>query len=890
MRTRPEDNGASARLPALARWLLRCATPIDDRNDVLGDLAEEFATRAASRGPSEARAWYWRQTLRSIGPLAARRVRRRPTPRLRWSVVAMLRDVRSDLRYASRRAMRTPIASVAIVFAVTLGIGATTAIVSVMESVFLKPLPFAKPDRLVRLGTSMRALGTAPEVNALDARDWADQSRGLEAIGLYDVETVTLHLAGADAPLSASSLLADAGLSRVLRIQPFLGRGFVDDDFHPGAAPVVVLGQRFWRDAFGGDPAVVGRNIGLGAARATIVGVWAHAADRFPAGGSDLWTPLRYPPDSFLNQRGSIALGAIARLKPGVAVAEARTELSTIAKRLGAEYPETNTARSPIVDPLQDTMVGPVRPMIVLMALSIAAVLAIACANIANLLLAQTCQRSREFAVRTSLGATRGRLVRQLTAESLGLFTIAGAAGIGIAPAITSGLIAQYPGALPLADDVRLDSRVLLVALAVTLTAAAIATIPRLRAFGRSGVGSDLDDGARGLVSRHYRQAARVLMVGQVALSIVLMFGAGALLRTFLHLSAVSTGFDAAHVVTMRLTLPAAALEHPERTLQFQDEARALAASLPAVERAAHAMFLPFTAGWWHDGYERVGKADARPNLPMADFFMVSPEYLSTVGVPIRTGRDLLPRDDTGAPVVVVSETFAARAFPGEQALGRLLRWENRTWEIVGVAADTRHGNLWDRPDPDVYVPRAKQIRANTWLALRTSRSGESVAKELRAHLRTLDTGASLTDVRLLSDRIADSASPERFRALLTGSLGSLALLLAAVGIYGVVSYTVSRRTRDIGIRMALGQSRGSVLREVLLGIWMTTAGGVAIGIGVTWALGRAVESWLPGMNVRDAGTQSWVIAVFFAVATVAALGPARRASRVDPIVALRAE
>ncbi len=269
---------------------------------------------------------------------------------------------------------------------------------------------------------------------------------------------------------------------------------------------------------------------------------------------------------------------------------------------------------------------------------------------------------------------------------------------------------------------------------------------------------------------------------------------------------------------------------------------------------------------------------------------MVSPEYLSTVGVPIRTGRDLLPRDDTGAPVVVVSETFAARAFPGEQALGRLLRWENRTWEIVGVAADTRHGNLWDRPDPDVYVPRAQQIRANTWLALRTSRSGESVAKELRTRLRTLDPAAALTDVRLLSDRIADSASPERFRALLTGSLGSLALLLAAVGIYGVVSYTVSRRTRDIGIRMALGQSRGSVLRQVLLGIWMTTAGGVAIGIGVTWALGRAIESWLPGMNVRDAGTQLWVIAVFFAVATVAALGPARRASRVDPIVALRAE
>jgi predicted permease len=431
---------------------------------------------------------------------------------------------------------------------------------------------------------------------------------------------------------------------------------------------------------------------------------------------------------------------------------------------------------------------------------------------------------------------------------------------------------------------------VLVISLAVTLTAAAIATIPRLRVFGRTGVASELSEGARGLMSRHHRQTARVLVVAQVALSIVLLFGAAALLRTFLTLSAVSTGFDAAHVVTMRLTLPAAALESPARTLQFQDEALGLAGSLPGVERAAHAMFLPFTAGWWHDAYQRAGKADARPNLPMADFFMVSPDYLSSVGVPIRSGRDLLPRDDSGPPVVVVSETFAARAFPGEQALGRLLQWEGRAWEIVGIAADTRHHNLGDPPDPDVYVPRAKIIRANTWLALRTSRPADSLARELRGKLRTLDPSTALTDVRLLSDRIADSTSPERFRALVTGSLGSLALLLAAVGIYGVVSYTVSRRTRDIGIRMALGESRGSIVRKVLVGIWLTTASGIAMGVGVTWWLGRAIESWVPGMNVRDAGMQLGVVAVFFGVATAAALGPARRASQVDPIVALRAE
>jgi putative ABC transport system permease protein len=802
----------------------------------------------------------------------------------------LLRGLRSDLRHAWRRAERTPTVTIAVVLAMTLGIGASTAIMSVMESVFLKPLPFPEPERLVRLGTSVKALGTAAEVNALDARDWADQSRGLRAIGLYDVENVTLHLDGTDAPTSASVLMAGAGLTRVLGVQPLVGRGLVDDDFRHGAMPVVVLGQRFWREAFSADAAVVGRGIGLGAARATIVGVWPEAADRFPTGGTDLWTPLTYPPDSFLNQRGSIALGAVARLNHGVDVAGARAELSTIAKRLAAVYPQTNAGRTPIVDALQDTMVGPVRPMIVLMALSIGAVLAIACANIANLLLAQTCERSREFAVRASLGATQGRLVRQLICESLGLFTIAGLAGISIAPMMTRALISRYPGALPLADDVRVDGRVLMMSIAVTLGAGLIATLPRLRVLGRRGIADGLTEGARG-ASHRYRRSARLLVVAQVAMSVVLLSGAAGLLRTFLHLSSVSTGFEASTLVTMRISLPATALESPERMLQFQNAARDLAASLPAVERAAHAMFLPFTVGSWHDGYERVGKDDVPPNLPMADFFMVSPEFLSTLGVPIRRGRDLSERDEAvGAPVVVVSETFAARAFPGEQALGRSLRWENRTWEIVGVVADTRHGSLWDAPDPDVYVPRAQVVRANTWLAVRTSRSADAVAKDLRPLLRTLDKSAAVTDVRRLSDRVADSTSPERFRALLTGSLGSLALLLAAVGIYGVVSYTVSRRTRDIGIRMALGQSRASVVRQLLLGIWTTTGSGVAVGLGITWAAGRTIESLFAGMNVHDPGTILSVVAMFFSVATVAALGPACRASRVDPVEALRAE
>jgi predicted permease len=425
----------------------------------------------------------------------------------------------------------------------------------------------------------------------------------------------------------------------------------------------------------------------------------------------------------------------------------------------------------------------------------------------------------------------------------------------------------------------------------VTLATALIASLPRLRALGRTSVAGDLAQGARGLVGRGPRRAATALVIAQGALSIVVLLGAGALLRTFLQLSAVSTGLDAARVVTLRLTLPASVLTSPERTLQFQDAARDLAAALPGVERAAHAMFLPFAAGNWHDGYERVGGSDVRPNLPMADFFMVSPEFLSTMGVGVRRGRDFGPADGAGGvPVLVVSEAFAAQAFPGQPAIGKQIRWENRTWEIVGVAADTRHGSLWDPPDADVYVPRAQVIRDNTWLTVRTTRPAVAIAAELRARLKGLDPGAAITDVRRLDERVAESLAPERFRALLTGSLGSLALLLAAVGIYGVVSYTVSRGTREIGIRMALGQSRAGVLLRVLGGIWAMVGCGAGIGVAATRLAGPVIERWMPGLRVLEAGTLLAVVGVFFAVATVAAIGPARRASRVDLVEALRAD
>jgi hypothetical protein len=301
-------------------------------------------------------------------------------------------------------------------------------------------------------------------------------------------------------------------------------------------------------------------------------------------------------------------------------------------------------------------------------------------------------------------------------------------------------------------------------------------------------------------------------------------------------------------------------------------------------------MFLPFAPGVWRDGFERVGGADVRPNLPMADFFMVSPEYLATVGIRVRQGRDLAPDDDRpGAlPVLVVSESFAAKHFPAGSAVGRRLRWESRDWEIVGIAADVRHASLWDAPDADVYVPRAHIVRANTWLAIRTARPARAIGVELGAALRRLDPAAALTDVRTLEDRVSASVAPERFRALITGSLGALALVLASVGLYGVVSYASVRMTREIGIRMALGETRASVVGRILRSTWATTMAGVGVGLVSALAVGRWLEASLPGVDARAPGTMAAVALVFFAVATLAALGPARRASRIEITSALR--
>ena len=866
-------------LPRLAASVLAAATPRDERDDVLADLEEEYLEVRRARGAGAAWRWCWTQVVLSIVPLGSRKGDK------------MLSSILSDLAYAARLARRAPLLTLSVVVAIGGAIAAATAIVSVMEGVFFRPLPFTRPGELVQISTIVERFGRAPEVNFLDAGDLRAQAASLEVVAEYDAGPGIVRIEG-DMPAVAATVL-DAGrdLARLLDLQAATGRAFVAADFATGAAPVALLTDRFWRARFGGDPAAVGRTIDVGSRRTTIVGVLPQAASRFPAGGSDVWVPLTFSADSFLNQRGSIALSAIGRLRQGHTRDSAQAEVDTIAGRLARAYPETNRSRGFAIDGLQDAMAGPVRSMMLLLAGAIALLLAVACANIANLLLARAQARVPELALRGAIGASRARLLRQLWTETFGIFAVAGIGGVALALPLARALVARYPAALPLAADVQIDTRVLAIAAVVTLLAALTAGVPLARRASGWSVAGVLDSGARSTPARRDRRMSTALVAAQVALSIVLLFGGLVLVRTFLNLGAVRPGFDPADLVTLRASIPSRGLADTPRMLAAQDALRDQAAALPGVDGAAHAMFIPFAPGSWGDGFTRAGMSDRIGSEgPFAHFYMVSPDYLHVMRVPILRGRGLSASDHEHAPhVVVVSDALARQFYPGENAVGHRIEWNGGSWEIVGVAADVRHGSLWDAVDSDVYVPRRQVPRGTTWLLLRTSRPAATILADLQKQVGAIDSRIILSDAQPMTERLAASAATERFRALIASGLAMLALALALVGLHGVVAYAVARRTREIGIRLALGERPSLVQRAVVLDALRAVAAGLVPGVICAWRVGR----WLDAAGVVRADlnlTLAAVAATFLVAGWLAAAGPAWRASRVDPMIALRSE
>jgi putative ABC transport system permease protein len=803
----------------------------------------------------------------------------------------VLTQLRDDLRYSLRVAARRPWLSLTIITTMVLGVGATTAVFSVIDALLLRPLSFPAPERLVRLASPLRTAPVAMVVNHADITDLQRGSHSLTSVGFYDVSGAVVQMPSAE-PERIGVVQAGPGFGETLELRPALGRLFTPDEYVAGGPLAVVLTHAFWTSHFPGDTGVVGRTVLVSGRPRTIVGVLPAVATEYPAGEYDMWMPLVIPEDSYLRGRYSLQLSAIARLRPGVTVDRANAELAVFSRRLASEYPQTNTDRTLQATPLRDTIVGPVRPMLVLLGAAVAAVLLIASANLGSLLLAHSQSRVREFAVRAAIGGSGGRIARQLLVESLMLALLGGAGGVWLAHALVKGLVAVYPTRLPRVAEIALDWRVLAMALGTTLFAGLLAGVPLARQVRQLDLVRDLRQGERGLGSRARRRLLDGLVAGQLATSVALLFAAGVLLRTFVDMTSIKPGFDPRNVLTFNVALSPVRYATPERQSAFFDALFDSLRTVPGVKDVGWGMFAPLGGGGWGDSFVREGTADAPPNLPFVQVKMVSPEYASTLRIPLVAGRSLARTDRAGAPdVTLVNQTLAATYYAGANPVGKRITFQQRSLEIVGVIGDTRNQSLWTTPTPEIYVPIEQWGWRGGTMFVRTDNAPQAAEKRIRAIVRVLDSSIPVVSVSTLSDRVSRSMAPERFRAILIGTLAALALLLSVLGIYGLVAWVVGRRTREIGIRMALGEDASRVRLHVLGDAIRLGLIGVALGAVTSIASGRYLEAFVAGnVRPRDPVTLLATMALLIAVTAAAAWFPARRASRVDPLLAIRAE
>jgi putative ABC transport system permease protein len=890
MKTKPNPCEPGATLPRSIRWLLERVTLPTELPYLLDDLAEELDARSRTTSHPRATIWLYSQTIRSLGPLARARLRARRAELARLtSGDPMLTQLRDDLRYSIHAAVRRPWLSLTVIATMVLGIGATTAVFSVIDALLLRPLSFPAPEQLVRLSSPVRDAPTAMVVNYDDIVDLRRETRSLASIAFFDMSAATVQ-AGPE-PERVGAVLAGESFGETLGLRPVLGRLFAPDEYLPNGS-AVILTHAFWLSHFAGDRSVIGQSLRVSGRPRTIVGVLPAIESPYPPGDFDVWLPLVVPPDSYLRGRFAMQIGAIARLRPDATLERANAELAALERRLASDYPQTNTGRTLEAIPLRDTIVGPVRPMLVLLGAAVAAVLLIACANLGSLLLAHSRSRVREFAVRAAMGGAARRIARQLLVETLLLAVIGGTAGVWLARMLVKGLIAVYPAGLPRAGEISLDARVLAVALGATLLTGLLAGLPLSRQVGRLDLARDLREAERGLGSRRRRRLLDGLVVGQVATSVALLFAAGILLRTFVDMTAIKPGFDARNVLTFGTALSPARYPTPERQSAFYDALFDSLRAVPGVTDVGWGMFAPLGGGGWGDNFTRVGSADAPPNLPSVQVKMVSPEYARTLRIPLLAGRSLSHTDRTGAPdVALVNATLAAAYYPGSSPVGQRIMFQKRTLEIVGVIGDARNRSLWAAADPELYVPIEQWGWRSGTIFVRTATSPTSLEAPIRAVMRRLDASIPTLVFSTLGDRVDQSMAPERFRAILIGTLATLALLMSVLGIYGLVAWVVGRRTREIGIRMALGEAGTRVHLHVLADA--LRLGLLGIGIGGVLAYGSAhyLRALVAGgVRARDPIMLAAPMLLLLLVTAASAWLPARRASRVDPLLAIRAE
>ncbi|HKT09957.1 MAG TPA: ABC transporter permease [Gemmatimonadaceae bacterium] len=812
----------------------------------------------------------------------------------------------NDIRYAARRLARAPGFFMVATFTLALAIGAITAVFSVVNGVLLAPLPLGAPDRVMEVANIGRD-GKGTATSALDYLDFRRQLSSFSSLAAYDNSAA--NLTGDGDPQEVSLARVGADFWRVMQVPPELGRGFAPNEDQPQAPQVAILSDRLWRTRYEADPHVLGRTMTLDGTPRTIIGV-APPSLTFPE-KPDVWVPLVFSATDDLSPdaRGSHYLRVVGRLAPGTTAQGANREMVTVTRRLEQQYPESNAGLSGSVKPLQDAMVGNVRSALLTLLAAVGFVLLIACANVANLQLVRASTRETEIAVRTALGAGRWQIVRQLLVESVLVSFAGGVLGVLLALWGVALLVRLGPTDLPRLNEVHVDGTVLGFTALVSLGTGLLFGLAPAIAAARGSLTAMLKETARGSSGSRASQRARSgLVMAELALAMLLLIGAGLLVRSFSRLVAVDPGFHPERVLTFGVSAPPSkyADRHSLRTLTSDILAHTRA--IPGVTSAAIVAGLPLGGYTMRTSVHIVGTPKERPAERKRTFVtIVSPDYFKTMGIPLIAGRDFTAHDGSGAPIVsVIDETLAKRYFPGRSPIGQHLEvgWSQDTasapggdtttvtmgGEIIGVVGDVRRFNLATAAEAETYIP-IDQPTLNTFsVVVRTSGPPNAVAAQIRGALHAVDPDLPLDRLRQLREIVSASVARPRFYMSLIASFAIIALVLAAVGIYGVISYTVSQRSRELGIRIALGASGANVMAHVMRPGIALAASGVAIGVVASLALTRLIASLLFDVKPVDPVTFGAVAAVLLGVAVAACAVPARRASRVDPLVVMRSE
>ena len=803
--------------------------------------------------------------------------------------------LRRDLRFALRSLARSPGFTAAAVLTLGLGIGATTAIFSAVDAVVLEPLELPEPDELYTVWHDLSGRG-GPEAEWLGRSIFDAWRRSAESFeGMTVVAGWAPSFTGGDRPETFTGAVVSHEYFRILGVEPTLGRGFRAEEEAPGRSRVVVLSHGLWSRRFGSDPAIVGESLVLAGEPHTVVGVAPEGLEAPLQPDVELWSVLTFRPEP--QDWGGFYLRSIGRLRDGVSAAAADAELDAITARLGEEHPTDLADTAATLVPLRRSVAGPARePMLALLG-AVVLVLLIACANVANLLLVRASDRERELAIRTALGAGRSQIVRQLLTESLVLAALGGGLGLVLSAWGVDLLRRFAPAGTPRVDRIALDGPVLLFALAATAATGLLFGLAPVLAAARRRLAGGLGDGGRGGASGGKARARRVLVVAELALGLALLAGAGLLLRSVLALQDVDPGFEPEGVVAARVILPSAEYPEDHRLAGFVAGVVRRLAERGGVEAAGAVSELPLSGGQHDLSFVVEGRIPPAGEEPAADYRAVAPGYFRTLGIPLRSGRRFDAGDDAGASrVALVNTTFAERYFPAEDPVGRRLRIGNTRdpeapwWTVVGVVGGVRDNALGRPPDAEMYVPVAQRPPRAVWVVARGKAGEDALGAALRDAIWEVAPDQAILRTTPMGDLVRASLAPSRFFAGLLATFATLALVLAAVGVYGVMAYAVARRTREIGVRMALGARRGTVLAMVLREGGLLAALGLSLGFALAWSLGEALSSLLYGVDARDPATLAAVAAVLAVTALAASAVPARRAAKIEPVVALGEE